>query len=107
MDLKIRVDHYFHQDGAENHWQHVLQMLHTINERTATMAGELDQLKAAVEAENTVIASAISLLQGLKSALDAAIAANNPQALVDLSNEIGAKTAELSAAVTANTPAGP
>lgn len=85
----------------------ITQKLDTIINKEVQMAGELDQLKATVEAENTVIDSAIALLNGLKAALDAAIAANNPQALVDLSNEIQAKSQALAAAVTTNTPAQP
>lgn len=65
----------------------------------------LDDLTAAVAAEDTVVDSAITLLQGLKAALDAAIASNNPAALTALSNSIGAKTKALSDAVVANTPA--
>lgn len=67
----------------------------------------LDELKAAVAAEDTEIASAITLLNGLKAALDAAIASGDPAALKALSDDIGAQTAALAAAVTANTPTGP
>ena len=63
----------------------------------------LDDLAAAVAAEDTVIDSAITLLTGLKAALDAA--GTDPAKLSALSADITAKTAALSAAVTANTPA--
>lgn len=69
------------------------------------MAGELDELKAAVEKDLAVDQSAITLLNGLKAKLDAAIASGNPQALKDLSASIGASTDALAAAVVANTPA--
>lgn len=49
--------------------------------------------------------SAIALLQGLKTALDQALAANDPALLQAISDELGAKTAELASAVSANTPA--
>lgn len=78
--------------------------------RIKTMAGELDTLTTQVASNTTVIESAIQLLQGLKVALDAAIAANNagnPTALLALSDSLGAEDAKLAAAVVANTPAAP
>jgi hypothetical protein len=65
----------------------------------------LDDLTAAVTAETTVDQSAVTLLQGLKTQLDAAIASNDPAKLSALSSQLGASTAALSAAIAANTPA--
>jgi hypothetical protein len=65
---------------------------------------ELDDLKATVARTETVEDSAVTLLQGLKTALDAAIAAGDPAALKALSTELGVKTDALAAAVTAGTP---
>ena len=65
----------------------------------------LTDLQAAVTAEDTVIDSAVTLLQGLKAALDAA--GTDPVALAALSADIAAKTQALSDAVVANTPAAP
>lgn len=81
--------------------------LSQILERITAMAGELDTLKAQVTSNNSTIDSAIQLLQGIKAALDAAIAANNngnPQALLDLSASLGTEDAKLAAAIVANTP---
>lgn len=64
----------------------------------------LTDLQAQVAAEDTVIASAITLLNGLKAALDAAIASGDPAALAALSADITAQTTALSAAVATNTP---
>ena len=69
------------------------------------MSAELDALKAAVARDTDVENSAITLLQGLKAALDAAIAANDPAALTALSASLGANSDALAAAVVANTPA--
>jgi hypothetical protein len=69
------------------------------------MANELDALTATVTRTADVEDSAIVLLQGLKTALDAAIASGNPAALTALSTSLGAKTDALAAAVVANTPA--
>lgn len=67
----------------------------------------LTDLQAAVAAEDTVIASAMTLLQGLKTQLDDAIASGNPAALTALSADIGAQTTALAKAITDNTPATP
>ena len=102
----MRLDIYIH--GVEDpRIDQVLAKLQEIIVKEDQMAGELDALTAAVTAENTVIDSAIALLNGLKAALDTAIAAGNPQALTDLSTTIGAKAQALSDAVVANTPVAP
>lgn len=69
------------------------------------MANELQALKDQVAASITVEESAIALITGLKTELDAAIAANDPAALQALSDSLGAEKDKLAAAVTANTPA--
>lgn len=72
------------------------------------MSQALDDLTAQVAADATVEASAITLLNGLKTSLDAAIAANaagdDSVALNALSASIGASKDALAAAITANTP---
>lgn len=67
----------------------------------------LSDLQAAVAREDTVVDSAITLLQGLKSQLDAAIASGSEADLITLSEDIGARTQALADAVAANTPAAP
>jgi hypothetical protein len=86
--------------------QHENRILRRISQLEYRLMSELTDLQAAVAAEDTVIASAVTLLEGLKAKLDAAIAAGDPVALKALSDDIGNQTAALSAAVTANTPAG-
>ena len=85
----------------------MLNLLSAIYRKVMIMAGELDNLTTQVAANGDVIDSAIVLIQGIKSALDAAIAANDPAALQSLSDALAAKDAELAAAVEANTPAAP
>ncbi len=63
----------------------------------------IDDLATAVAAEDTVIDSAITLLQGLSAAL--AAAGTDPVKLAALQSDITAKTKVLSDAVVANTPA--
>src|SRR5258708_25485890 len=77
------------------------QTLTDIKQEIHAMAGELDTLKAQVASNTTVIESAIQLLNRLKAALDAAIAANNagdPTALATLSATLGAEDTALAAA---------
>jgi hypothetical protein len=76
-----------------------------IDQLEVKLMSALSDLQAKVAAEDTVVDSAITLLQGLKTALDAAIAAGNTDALVALSADIDAKTQALAGAVAANTPA--
>lgn len=78
-------------------------IIHKLNR----MANELEDLKAAVARDTEVDQSAITLLNGLKAALDAAIASGDPAALQALSDQLGSNADSLAAAVTANTPAAP
>ena len=82
--------------------------LDTLLERTSHMSASLDALTAKVAETKTIAASAVTLLQGLKAALDAAIAANNAgdngAALDALAADLGSTDAALAAAITANTP---
>ena len=82
----------------------ILAKLDLVLKKEMQIMAALDDLKAAVAAEDTVVDSAVTLLKGLKDALDAAIAAGDPAALTALSADIGAKTKALSDAVAANTP---
>jgi hypothetical protein len=87
--------------------QVVISALNRIEGKVNTMAGELDALKASVSRNNDVVQSAITLIQGIKAALDAAIAAGDPAALKALSDSLGSQDDALADAVTANTPAAP
>lgn len=72
---------------------------------------QLDALAAQVAANTTVVQSAIVLINGLKTSLDAAIAAqadgDNGAALQALSDQLAATDSALANAVAANTPAAP
>ena len=63
----------------------------------------LTDLQAAVAAEDTVIDSAITLLNGIAAQLKDAIAANDPAALQAVHDKLTAETNSLAAAVAANT----
>ena len=71
------------------------------------MAVTLADLQAKVTAQNTVVNSAITLIQGLKAQLDAAIAANDPAQLQAISDALGTQDTALANAVASNTPGAP
>lgn len=64
---------------------------------------DLTQLETEVSENLTVTQSAITLLNGLKAALDAA--GTDPAKLKALSDSLSSQTDSLAAAVSANTPA--
>lgn len=66
------------------------------------MADELVKLEQDVAAQDTVIKSAVTLLQGLKQKLDEA--GTDKVKLAALSSSIEAQTESLSSAVAQNTP---
>lgn len=69
------------------------------------MGKELDDLTASVAAEDTVIASALTLIQGLSAQV--AAAGTDPAKLIALKADIDARATALAAAVAANTPSAP
>ena len=72
---------------------------------------DLTALQTKVTAENTVIDSAVTLLNGLSAEIKTLITASSntvdPIALQAIVDGIDAKTVALAAAVVANTPAAP
>jgi hypothetical protein len=77
-------------------------MLLTLSKQEAIMAA-IDDLQAAVAAEDTVIDSAIALINGIPALI--AAAGTDPAKLAALQADITAKSRALAAAVAANTPA--
>lgn len=75
----------------------------TNNKNLLTIMTDLTELEAAVAKDTEVDQSAITLLNGLKAALDAA--GTDPEKLKALSDKIGSSTKALADAVVANTPA--
>ena len=101
--ITIRHDHYFHfPNGDARALAEIKQTLAQLVTKIDTMSDSLDNLKAVVEAESTVIDSAVALLNGLSEKI-AALEPN--QAAIDaLAAEVKAKSDALAEAVTANTP---
>lgn len=103
----MRLDVYFHNgdDGLMGKLDQILALVSALQTQGANMSQQLDDLKAAVAAEDTVIGGAITLLKGLSDQIVAL--KDDPAALQALADDVKARTQELSDAVTANTPAAP
>lgn len=78
-----------------------------LRQMEAVMAA-LDDLKAAVARETTLVASAKTMIEGFAQHLhDAASAGADEAALHDLANQVTANADALATALSANTPAAP
>jgi hypothetical protein len=85
-------------------WARVIrEMLRIVTLNQETIMSALTDLQAAVAAEDTVIASAVTLIQGIPALI--AAAGTDPAALTALQSDITAQATALAAAVAANTPA--
>lgn len=103
MNLTLHVYHHFvNEQSAE-----LDQIRHSIHTLGATLMATLADLQAKVAANTSVAASAVTLIQGLKAQLDAAIASGDPAALQALSDQLDAADTSLAAAITSNTPSAP
>ncbi len=85
--------------------EQVLAKLEVLKIQGETIMATIDDVKAKVTAQTTVIGGAVTLLKELKAKLDAA--GTDPVKLQALSDEIGANTDALAKAVVDNTPAAP
>jgi transcription initiation factor TFIIIB Brf1 subunit/transcription initiation factor TFIIB len=79
--------------------------LENIETRITDMSSTLDDLKAQVEVNAEVEASAIQLIQNIADKL--AAAGTDPVALAALTDELKNSSAALAAAIAANTPVDP
>lgn len=79
--------------------------LNTLEKMEMDQTQQLAQLQADVAAEDSVIASAVTLIQGISDRINQA--GGDPAALAALSADIQAQAATLAAAVAANTPGAP
>lgn len=125
-NLRIDIYHHFPSPDGSERMEKLEKRLDALeaqeNEDMATIAdvkAANDTLAAAVTAQDTVVDSAVVLVNGfngklvaLQAQLDAAIAANDPVATQAVSDAIAAesadittRTAALAAAVAQNTPA--
>jgi hypothetical protein len=105
--MKIEVHHYFHggHSDVNEKLDAILKLLRESKTREVHMSAEMDTLAAAVQQNTSLDDSIISLLNGIAAQLTAT-AGDKAQALA-LAAELNAKSAALSAAITANTPQAP
>ena len=97
--LRIDVYHHFQHAGLDPFVQILTEIL--------KMSAQLDALAAAVAANTSVTASAITLLTGLHAKLLELIANGiDPAAVQQLADDLSADTQKLAESVTTNTPAG-
>lgn len=105
--MKFEVHHYHHHSGGDpvgtqENLFYLARDVSLMRKQLEAIMATLNDVQTAVTAEDTVIDSAVALIQGLA----AQIAALQPtQAAIDaLANDVKAKTVALSAAVLAGTP---
>ena len=103
--MRLTVDlNVFLKPGANSHIENQLnRILDAIVKLETKLADEMEYLTTQVTQTNTVIDSAIVLIQGIKAALDAA--GSNPAALKALRDSLDTSEQALAAAIVANTPA--
>lgn len=99
---------HFHADStaaADPRIAEILSTVRALSKGASAMASDLSDLTDAVAANGTVQQSAITLLDGLKSQLDAALASNDTAALRELSASLSSQRQALADALVRNTPA--
>ena len=104
--MRLDLHLYVHEDpSTTGRLDRIEAMLQSLISQGTTLMTDLTQLKAAVDAEGTVVQGAVTLIEGLA----AKIAALPPdQASIDaLAAEVKGQSDALAAAVAANTPAAP
>lgn len=85
--------------------ERIERKLGTARRKEHDIMEDLTDIKAAIEENTSVDQSAIALLEDLADRLDAA--QDDPAAIADLAASIRTSSADLAAAVAANTPSGP
>jgi hypothetical protein len=102
MQLHIHIHH--HGKPSDDEVLHnVFTLTQSIHAQNQKIMEELAVLTQEVAETKTVMASAVTLLQGLKARLDAA--GTDKVKLAELSADLDTNTNALAAAVAANTPA--
>lgn len=97
--MSHRLHELIHRGGRPINARDIAEFLLIFYEDTMI---KFQDLQAAVAAEDTVIQSAVTLIQGIAQRI--ADAGVDPAALQALTDDITAQAASLAAAVTANTP---
>lgn len=90
------------RDEMNRRFDHLAHHLGILEKMEMDQTQQLTQLQADVANEDTVIGSAVTLINGIAARIDQA--GGDPAALTALSADIKAQSAALAAAVAANTP---
>ena len=109
IEVYIRADDALMQslDRIEGLLLRITRQLRTVQQNQEIAMADLTDLQTEVTQNTDVVASAVSLLNGLSQQLKDALAANDPAAVQALVDQLDANTATLADAVAANTPAAP
>lgn len=94
-------------DKLEERLDEIERILRSIKRLEAEEMATLADVRAKVEEQDTVINSAVTLLEQLSLMLKDAIASNDPQAFQQIADMLDAEKQRLADAVVANTPAAP
>jgi hypothetical protein len=106
--VPIRIDVFHHiVREPDPRLDEILAAVRQLLTQGGHMSQEIDELRAQVERDANVTSSAVTLLNELKTKLDEAIATGDLSAVKALSDQIGANTDALAAAVAMNTPSAP
>lgn len=103
--LRRLSDLYWQNEHLTAQNNRILDLLHTILNRETRMDTELTTLTNAVEAEGSVVDSAIVLLEQLVADIEAE--KNDPIAIQAIVDSVNAQKQKLTDAIVANTPAAP
>lgn len=103
MEIHIHIHHHHDEKKLDEVLAGQNKIISLITTNQKIIMADLSELEARVAKDTEVDASAITLLNGLKSALDAA--GTDPVKLKALSDQLGTNSTALAAAVVANTPA--
>lgn len=104
--MRIDVHHHIELDHeVKVQFGEICRKIDLVLSKQEAIMAAIDDLQAAVAAEDTVIDSAIALINGIPALI--AAAGTDPAKLAALQADITAKSGALAAAVAANTPAAP
>ena len=109
----IKHEHHHHYHPSIEAREEVMRRLDALLATSDLIVAALENaimptmqdLKDAVTRNTSVDDSVLALLQGISQQLKDAQAANDPQAITDIINQLDANTQKMTDAVTANTPA--
>jgi len=104
----VKLDEILSRIAAiEKRLSSTYQLVASIVQQEAVIDMDLQDILTRVEAQTTVETSIETLLVDLNVRLKAAIAANDPAMIKQISDQLDANTSRAVAAVLANTPAAP